>query len=143
MPRPIKAIFLDIDGVLNSTYGDKINLEKYHDMEIVKIKILRKFMSDYHFDGVIITSMRRIHKEEYLFIKDGLQHFHIRVLGKTPFNYALDSKKDEILYCLNQNKHIYDYLIFDDTDDQLSSTFKDKFIKINPYWGLIEKSIKK
>lgn len=55
----MKLIFLDIDGVLNSATGKEPYVS---DMEVEKLKLLKKLIDDSGSSGVVITSDRRYSK---------------------------------------------------------------------------------
>ena len=139
----LNIIFLDIDGCLNSTIGESQNLEKHHDMEVDLLELLQNFIYDNKIDGIILSSNRRLDVIDYRIITTGLEDYKIKVLGRTPFDFTLDTRADEILEYLSLHPNIDKYIIFDDVDDNLSKVFKDKFIKINPYFGIIDKDLNK
>ena len=133
----MKIIFLDIDGVLNSSSGRGPYLS---DMEIDKLILLKKLIEDSRSEGVVITSDRRYSKIDMKGKIEAFDQYEIYVVGE------LRKPNDEDLED-NRGKQIMDYLssskdeierivILDDNDDGISSLFFEDFILVNRYYGL-------
>ena len=76
----MKLIFLDIDGVLNSTTGK----EPYEsDMEVEKLKLLKKLIDDSGSSGVVIISDRRYLKVDMEEKTEAFDQFEIFIVGET------------------------------------------------------------
>ena len=135
----MKLIFLDIDGVLNSSNGEGPYIS---DMEVSKLVLLKKLIDDSHAFGVVITSDRRYSKIDMEHKMEAFDQFEICIAGELR-EPDIDDEDD------NRGKQIMDYLssskediekivILDDNDDGISSLFNEDFILINRFYGLNE-----
>ena len=135
----MKLIFLDIDGVLNSATGKEPYVS---DMEVEKLKLLKKLIDDSGSSGVVITSDRRYSKVD---MKNKLAAFakhNIPVVGETRFpnqDDFDDNRGKQILdYLSTSNEDVERIVILDDNDDGISNIFKEDFIQTSHYQGLNE-----
>lgn len=135
----MKLIFLDIDGVLNSATGKEPYIS---DMEVEKLRLLKKLINDSGSSGVVITSDRRYSKVDMEYKTEAFDQFEIFVVGETR-RPNQDDLED------NRGKQIIDYLsssiedidrivILDDNDDGISNFFEEEFILVNHFYGLNE-----
>lgn len=135
----MKIIFLDIDGVMNSSIGKE---PYYADMEKDKLVLLKKLIDETHSSGIVLTSDRRYSHVYMKYFINVLSMFQIPYLGMTrlPLDYRVDPND-------NRGKQILDYLthsaeeithlaILDDNDEGISELFADNFIKVNKFYGL-------
>ena len=129
-------LFLDIDGVLNSTYyNDQLDVFKFY--EIKKINLVKKIVEETNCK-IVLTSLRLnfqlyeneitdIFKNEGVLVYDTLQ---------TPFT----SKVEGINKWLNKHKFINQYVVLDDTN--YKQEFHNHFIKVSSYYGLTKNKAK-
>ena len=137
----MKVIFLDIDGVMNSSIGKEPYLA---DMEVLKLKLLKKIIIDSGSTGIVLTSDRRysnIYMKEFINV---LKEFDIKLVGitrkKKEYEEDLyDNRGKEIMdYLIEFNSKIEKFVILDDMDDGISNLFNEKFILVNRFYGLNE-----
>lgn len=137
----MKVIFLDIDGVMNSSIGKEPYLA---DMEVLKLKLLKKIIIDSGSTGIVLTSDRRysnIYMKEFINV---LKEFDIKLVGitrkKKEYEEDLyDNRGKEIMdYLIESNSKIEKFVILDDMDDGISNLFNEKFILVNRFYGLNE-----
>ena len=76
----MKLIFLDNDGVLNSATGKEPYVS---DMEVEKLKLLKKLIDDSGSFGVVITSDRRYSKVDMKDKTEAFDQFGIFIVGET------------------------------------------------------------
>ena len=76
----MRLIFLDIDGVLNSATGKEPYIS---DMEVEKLKLLKKLISESGSSGVVITSDRRYSKIDMEHKTEAFDQFEIFIVGET------------------------------------------------------------
>ncbi len=142
----MKLIFLDIDGVMNSSFGKGPYLA---DMEVLKLELLKKLIDDSGFNGIVLTSDRRLSEPYMKLFIDALDKFEIYLVGQLRRPKELEEDVND-----NRGKQIVDYLascnddieqivILDDDDDGISDYFQNEFIKINRYYGLDENVAKR
>ena len=135
----MKLIFLDIDGVMNSQSGHGPYIA---DMEVDKLKLLKKLIDESESSGIVLISDRRFSKP-YMdqFIK-ALAEFEILLVGqlRRPKDYKedpLDNRGKQISDYLENSKDIIDKIvILDDNDEGLSELFHEDFVLVNKYYGL-------
>ena len=134
-------VFLDIDGVMNSSIGKEPYLA---DMEVLKLKLLKKIIIDSGSTGIVLTSDRRysnIYMKEFINV---LKEFDIKLVGitrkKKEYEEDLyDNRGKEIMdYLIEFNSKIEKFVILDDMDDGISNLFNEKFILVNRFYGLNE-----
>ena len=132
----MKILFLDIDGVLNSTYyNDQLEVSKFY--EIKKINLIKKIVKETNCK-IVLTSLRLnfqlyeneitdIFKNEGVLVYDTLQ---------VPFT----SKVEGINNWLDKHKFINQYVVLDDTN--YKQEFHNHFIKVSSYYGLTKNKAK-
>ena len=135
----MKLIFLDIDGVLNSSYGKEPYIA---DMEVSKLSLLKQLIVESKADGIVLISDRRYSKPYMKQFIDALDQFEIFMVGMTRKPKRIEEDTED-----NRGKQIVDYLtdseddiesivILDDIDDGISELFPDEFILVNHFYGL-------
>ena len=133
----MKLIFLDIDGVLNSATGKEPHVS---DMEVEKLKLLKKLIDDSGSSGVVITSDRRYSKVDMEDKTEAFDQFEIFIVGETrrPNQDDLeDNRGKQIMDYLSSSKEDIDRIvILDDNDDGISNFFEEEFILVNRFFGL-------
>lgn len=133
----MKLIFLDIDGVLNSATGKEPYVS---DMEVEKLKLLKKIIDDSGSSGVVITSNRRYSKVDMEDKAEAFDQFEIFIVGETrrPNQDDLeDNRGKQIMDYLSSSKEDIDRIvILDDNDDGISNFFEEEFILVNRFFGL-------
>ena len=133
----MKLIFLDIDGVLNSATGKEPYVS---DMEVEKLKLLKKLIDDSGSSGVVITSDRRYSKVDMEDKTEAFDQFEIFIVGETrrPNQDDLeDNRGKQIMDYLSSSKEDIDRIvILDDNDDGISNYFEEEFILVNRFFGL-------
>lgn len=133
----MKLIFLDIDGVLNSATGKEPYVS---DMEVEKLKLLKKIIDDSGSSGVVITSDRRYSKVDMEDKTEAFDQFEIFIVGETrrPNQDDLeDNRGKQIMDYLSSSKEDIDRIvILDDNDDGISNFFEEEFILMNRFFGL-------
>ena len=133
----MKLIFLDIDGVLNSATGKEPYVS---DMEVEKLKLLKKLIDDSGSSGVVITSDRRYSKVDMEDKTEAFDRFEIFIVGETrrPNQDDLeDNRGKQIMDYLSSSKEDIDRIvILDDNDDCISNFFEEEFILVNRFFGL-------
>lgn len=133
----MKLIFLDIDGVLNSATGKEPYVS---DMEVEKLKLLKKLINDSASSGVVITSDRRYSKVDMKDKTEAFDQFEIFIVGETrrPNKDDLeDNRGKQIMDYLSSSKEDIDRIvILDDNDDGISNFFEEEFILVNRFFGL-------
>ena len=137
--KGIKAIFLDIDGVMNSAYG-KGPFEA--DMEIGKLALLKKLIDLSGASGIVLISDRRYspsYMKEFLPV---LKAQKIPYLSKTRNpkkpKEGFDNRGLQIRDFLYEHEEMKGMVILDDIDDGISGLFPKEFIKVDRYVGLDE-----
>ena len=130
-------IFLDIDGVLNSTTGK----EPYvFDIEVEKLKLLKQLIDDSGSSGVVITSDRKYSKVDMVDKTKAFDQFEIFIVGeiRRPNQDDLeDNRGKQIMDYLSSSKEDIDRIvILDDNDDGISNFFEEEFILVNRFFGL-------
>ena len=135
----MKVIFLDIDGVLNSASGKEPYIS---DMEVEKLKLLKKLINESGSSGVVITSDRRYSKIDMEHKTEAFDQFKIFIVGETrrPSQDDLeDNRGKQIMdYLSSSNEDIERIVILDDNDDGISNLFEEEFIHVNRFFGLNE-----
>ena len=133
----MKLIFLDIDGVLNSATGKDPYIS---DMEVEKLLLLKKLISDSGAAGVVITSDRRYSKVDMKSKLAAFTKYDIPVVGETRFpnqDDFDDNRGKQILdYLSTSREDIERIVILDDNDEGISDLFFEGFIQVNRFYGL-------
>ena len=134
-----KLIFLDIDGVLNSSIGRGPYIS---DMEIEKLTLLKKLIDDSNALGVVITSDRRYSNIDMKGKREAFDKYGISIIGeirRPNIDDLDDNRGKQILDYLSSSKDDIDKIvILDDNDDGISNIFEDEFILVNHFFGLNE-----
>ena len=135
----MKLIFLDIDGVLNSSNGRGPSVS---DMEVEKLILLKKLIDESGAFGVVITSDRRFSEVDMKNKTKAFNVYKINVVGATRNpneNDYEDNRGRQIMDFLSSYKEEIDRIvILDDNDDGISSLFDEEFILANRFFGLNE-----
>lgn len=135
----MKLIFLDIDGVLNSATGKEPYIS---DMEVEKLKLLKKLIDESGSSGVIITSDRRYSKIDMKHKTEAFDQFEIYIVGETrrPNQEDFDDNRGKQIvdYLSSSKENIERIVILDDNDDGISNFFEEEFILVNHCYGLNE-----
>ena len=136
--KPRKVIFLDIDGVMNSSKGTGPYLA---DMEESKLALLKKVMDEELIYGIILTSDRRYSEVYMKHFEDALDKYEIFMIDtiRNPLNIFEDdddSKGRQIKDYLQIATDIDKFVILDDMDYGVSNLFPNEYIKVNRFYGL-------
>ena len=133
----MKLIFLDIDGVLNSSKGSK---EYLAFMEVDKLKLLKELIIDSNADGVVITSDRRYSQYDMEDITLAFDMYEIFIVGllRNPNDEDFEDNRGKQIrdYLENSKDNISSIVILDDNDDGISELFPDEFIEVSRLDGL-------
>ena len=135
----MKLIFIDIDGVLNSSLSKGPYIS---DMEVEKLLLLRKLINESGAYGVVITSDRRYSQIDMTDKMKAFDEYEIYVVDEIRKPNEKDPED-------NRGKQIMDYLtttkdridkiaILDDIDDGISEIFHEDFVQVNRLYGLNE-----
>jgi len=161
----MNLIFLDIDGVLNSSSYAKKHYEEtgkglfmYDFVDPSRVELLCSFLKNHDGDiGLVISSSWRkntcIDTIQFFIDHDLVSPLAKYIVGSTPrlyngvrgdeIDWFLTSiGKPEIEKFVNKPFCIDRYCIVDDEDDMLSHQF-DKFVHIDDYVGLTESDVDK
>lgn len=153
--KKIKAIFLDVDGVINNddtkvytkdnwfVFVDDYLVERVKKI-IDKTNAVVVLSSDWR--KGLIREDRKPHLEE---LEEKLKEFGIDIYGYTPFleDYMIDGlpyrapRGAEIHKYLEQHPEIGEFVILDDRFDM--DPYKAHVVLTKYYWGLTEKDVKK
>ncbi len=111
------VVFLDVDGVLNTrTTCKRAPSEMYTGIDEARIKILANAMDECRASGVVLTTtwknLRPDH-EDYIYLRDGLSKYGIKILGKTEEPNVF-RRGIGILNYLNSVPEIDEFVILDD-----------------------------
>ena len=132
----MKLIFLDIDGVLNSTTGK----EPYvFDIEVEKLKLLKQLIDDSGSSGVVITSDRKYSKVDMVDKTKAFDQFEIFIVGETRrsnLDDLEDNRGKQIMDYLSSSKEDIDRIVILDDNDGISNFFEEEFILVNRFFGL-------
>ena len=133
----MKVIFIDIDGVLNSTSGQG---PYESEMEVEKLLLLKKLINETGTSGVVIISERRLSIVDIKHKLEVFKMFSINVLGsiRKPNHGLFDNRGRQIQDYLELHPEIDTVVILDDFDEGISKLFKDEYIRVNNYYGLNE-----
>lgn len=135
----MKIIFLDVDGVLNSSLdGYSIRLKTDYHLELVK-NIIEATEAK-----LVLSSSWRIGptKARNNLLKR-LEEYGLQIMDSTPVLSGASSRGDEIRQWLNESKYeIESFVIIDDEDDMEEFIAKN-MVQTNTAVGLQEKDASK
>lgn len=135
----MKLIFLDIDGVLNSSNGREPYISE---MEIEKLILLKRLIDESSSLGVVITSDRRYSSVDMKNKIEAFNKYGINIVGtlRRPKEDDLDDNRGKQIvdYLSSTDEEIERIVILDDNDDGISHYFDDEFILVNRFFGLDE-----
>lgn len=148
-------IFLDIDGVLNTSNSFNTKYEVYEKNIEALNQLIGKLLKHYYLSKIVLTSTWRLGYDAD-FQKCSLQiqtlirklgNFNIQIFDKTPV-YKEKTRDVEILryirgYQLDHND--FNYIILDDDISVFDKAVLDRlnFYKVNQHTGLIKEDIDK
>ena len=140
----MKVIFCDIDGVLNSKYGDKVRAYNIGGIEEKKVKELKKIVDKTGSKVVIASRANSFMGKAF----DETRRNNIKVFGVTPYDsltdiYYMESKAKAIKRWLVKHKEVNSYVVIDDCKDDLPMHFGKRFIHIKGIYGLTYKTAEK
>jgi hypothetical protein len=129
----LKALFLDVDGVLNSTrtflafggYPSKLHHQGMFDQ--VAIALLRRLCESAGISIVWSSAWRQDHRWQ-----DAAQAFGLPIIDATP---QLGNRGLEIAHWLAQHPEAEQYAILDDAPEMLDGQLS-RFIQVDPREGL-------
>ena len=140
----MKLIFVDIDGVLNSSFGKGPYIS---DMEVEKLLLLRRLINESGAYGVVITSDRRYSQIDMADKMKAFDKYEIFVVGeirKPNEDDPEDNRGKQIMDYLTTTKDRVDKIaILDDIDDGISEIFHEDFVQVNRLYGLNEEIFNK
>lgn len=139
MTQPTKVLFLDIDGVLNSTRSviahqgfphgfDKKNMAKF---DHVAINMVRKLCEETDCSIVLSSSWRILHS-----VHECANGLDLPIFDKTPGGGGNRGK--QIQEWLDEHPEVTSYAIVDDDGDMLFEQYP-RFVKTNCNEGLTYK----
>lgn len=133
----MKVIFLDVDGVLNSTEDMMAYLERtrqksaglYEEVEERPLKLLKEIVDKTGAEIVVSSSWRYgwTHKhlelggELLIKLKDRLDDVELKVLDTTPILHGMN-RGDEIRDWLERHPEVESFIILDDDSDMCEFT---------------------
>lgn len=135
----MKIIFLDIDGVLNNSYTQEKTSEGTTFVEDEKIKLLKEII-DKTKVKIVLSSTWRISRDnpelnhDFCELKNKLKDYDIEFYDYTPILLRGD-RQEEIFEWLKNNSNIENYIILDDTFDEIDKILPN-FFKTNFKTGL-------
>lgn len=125
----IKAIFCDIDGVLNKLYSPVI-------IEKELVDRLKDIVSATNSEVIIISRVNDISR-----IKK-IEEYGIKVYASIIDIKQTESKAHALVTYIQTNKiSVNNFVVLDDHDDGYSTNFYRHFIKVNPKYGLMPKHV--
>ncbi len=140
----MKVIFLDFDGVLNSTKDDRVNNKTHVIINADKLAMLEKIVSKTDARIVLSTSWKT-HWSNIesqcdnigLFINQTFRKYNLDIYDKTPV--LKTGRENEIKTWLINNPKVDNYVILDDMI-LYDKAFENRYIKISDYFGGLNKS---
>lgn len=135
----MKAIFLDIDGVMNTSdsWGLPLNQQVLDE----KVMLL-KMIVDKTGAKIVISSSWRNYDKHMEIIKEALSKHNLYVYSVTPRLLGDNQRGDEIRKWLKINRKFTSFVILDDDTDMREYT-RTHLIKTNYDIGLTEKQAEK
>lgn len=141
---PTRILFLDIDGVINSTRtymafgGRSRSLDEVGKFDWVAIGLLQRLcLSDYRLK-IVLSSTWRLDNEPAAVAKA----FDLPIIDKTPGNDYDNTRGEEIKMWLDAHPTIRHYVIVDDNNWMLPEQQK-RFVKTDSDFGLSVGTVKK
>ena len=126
----MKAIFLDVDGVLNNFSLIRQNGFDYIDPSMVGLvgQVVRRTEAE-----IVLSSTWRIMPEDRAMVVDALRSHGLSLHGSTPSIYG--PRSNEIAEWLRENGSVERYAILDDEDDA-GIGMGESFFQTDPEVGL-------
>ncbi len=111
-----KVIFLDIDGVLNSAFYDRIRGAEDGNIDPSRMPLLKKIVIETGAEIVLSSSWRRHwepdgHGEVFCELNGIFKSFGLEITDKTP---VLGTRSEEISAWLENHPEVKNYVILDD-----------------------------
>lgn len=132
----MNIIFLDIDGVMNST-KDRFSTE----LENRDYWIRLKRLTDETNSAIVLSSSWRIIERLTNLVKERLKEYNIKYIDKTPY---LSGRGNEIKAWLEStNIKVDKFVIIDDEISDIVSLFPDNVVKIDMHKGLQDEDVEK
>ena len=125
----MKVIFLDVDGVLNSSQ-DGFNIK----LETRKHLVLLKQLVDETGAEIVLSSSWRIYDKTRVFIKKKLEEYGIALIGFTPDTG--ESKGKEIKKWLDETPYSIESFVILDDDSDMDEYTHAKLVKTDSNIGL-------
>ena len=125
----MKVIFLDVDGVLNSSQ-DGFNIK----LETRKHLVLLKQLVDETGAEIVLSSSWRIYDKTRVFIKKKLEEYEIALIGVTPDTG--ESKGKEIKKWLDETPYSIESFVILDDDSDMEEFTHAKLVKTDSNIGL-------
>lgn len=146
----MKVIFLDIDGVLNSSrscmalggfpFPGKSKDRDWHKFDDVAVGLLRSIVSKTGAEVVLSSSWRiGMGKKE---MKELGERLGVNIFDKTRSSIGSEKRGHQIQEWLDSHTYVTSYVIIDDSADMLSSQ-KRNFVRVNLDNGLSYEGYKK
>ncbi len=152
----MKAIFLDIDGVLNTYYTKELTSTDATFVDDKKLKILKEII-DRTGAKIVLSSTWRIgwehlelgmkntwYAKDFIELRDKFKEFGINLYDKTPIlDNFMRRRGEEIKMYLDNNKEDIDgYVIIDDLPGKWLRPCSSHLLQTSEYKGLQEKHVK-
>lgn len=140
-----KLIFLDVDGVLNSTtYWKSLDEEEKYSMFHLDRNAIKKLKRIVDKTGaeIVVSSTWRKFNEDMQMLVTRLSAYGLSVMGKTPVLYNKE-RGDEISAWFESNPDFKDavYVILDDDADM--NVHMDRLVKTDYRYGLTDSKAEK
>ena len=132
----MKVIFLDVDGVLNSSQ-DGFNIK----LETRKHLVLLKQLVDETGAEIVLSSSWRIYDKTRVFIKKKLEEYGIALIGFTPDTG--ESKGKEIKKWLDETPYSIESFVILDDDADMGEYSGSKLVLTDINVGLQEVDVRK
>lgn len=134
----MKVLFLDIDGVLNSSrtllaygsYPHGLDREQMQRFDAVAIKLVQRLCRLTQAKVVVSSSWRLGRKFEDFLV------FGLPIYGRTPI-YTEDHRGKEIAAWLSEHPEVSRYAIVDDSKSEILPEQKDWFVQTDPQNGFM------
>lgn len=116
------ALFLDIDGVLNTRTTCQHTPDGYTGIDDQRVEILARAVKKYKTLDIILTSDWKELKEEsedYQYLLEKLRKYGLGISGKTVDHWS--NRGEGILHYLREHPEIEDFVIVDDHEFDFSN----------------------